>query len=148
MDKPRKWTLRHGDFTVYTFLYETQDAMLRAIVRHHGEQFKNPSGGAFSMVDFEGATAYVYFSEQTLLLDYISHEFFHVAYRVAIEEHRTYDHLHEHEETYAEMHSDLYAQFLNKYAGLPKQSGIMLNDKLLAKSCRVVSIEAKKSEEE
>jgi len=140
-DKPRKWTLRHGDFTCYTFLFQTRAAMLRCIVRHHGEQFRNPKGGAFSMVDYEGATAYVYFCEETLLLDYISHEFFHVAYRVAIEEHRTYDHLHEHEETFAEMHSDLFAQFLNKYAGLPKQSGIMLNDKLLAKSCKVVSME-------
>lgn len=80
------------------------------------------------------------FARRRCCLDYISHEFFHVAFRMAIEKHQGYRGLSENEECFAEMHSDLFAQFLNKYAGLPKQSGIMLNDKLLSKSCKIVSI--------
>jgi len=140
MAHKHKWTLRHGDIKCTVFLFKTRAEMLRCINRHYKNAYDNPDGGAFSVTYYTLNEAFVYFCEEWLLLDYISHEFFHVAYRFAIESERTHKRLCANEEQYAGLHSSLVAQFFNKYAGLPKDHGILLNDKFMAKSCKKVEV--------
>lgn len=140
----KQWEITACGVVCRVYLCETQQDMVALIDYNYNGQFSNPDGGAFSCVEAADKTASVYFCEEYLLLDYISHEFFHVAYRIAIEHERTYEKISESEEYYATLHGELVAQFYNLYAGLPSSSGILLNDKFISKSCKEVNLESYK----
>lgn len=135
MNTRHRWILKHLDITCIVYLFKTRDDMIKQIDRDFKGKYTNHNGGAFSAAYPKDKCAFVYFNEEWLLLDYISHEFFHVAYRFAIENEKGRSALSKNEEFYAVMHSEFVAQFYNKYAALPKSAGILLNDKFMAKSC-------------
>lgn len=120
-----RYKIKSDGFTCDVLVYKNLNGMKRAIYKRHG--VKNPNGVAFSLTLVHDRYAELYFYEDGLSIDTVAHEFFHVAFQLAIIEVRGRSALYRRQEKYAELHSELIRLFWNKWYGAPSHHSILLD---------------------